>query len=115
MIFPFPDNERTGRNGCLIQDPGAGVTGNPHEPNSAHGNRNQKLCEAGRKTSSLASTAGELADDSEQLASEFEKKIGNTNVFTALKKTITLKGISQSRVKELSMPDRKKGNSPWNH
>ena len=34
MIFPFPDNERTGRNGCLIQDPGAGVTGNPHEPNS---------------------------------------------------------------------------------
>lgn len=109
------DNERTGRNGCLLQDAGAGVTGNPHEPNSAHGNRNQKMCEAVIKTSSLASAAGELANVSEQLASEFEKEIGNMNVFTALKKAINLEGISQSRVKELSMPGRKKGNFPWNH
>ena len=56
----------------------------------AHGNRNQKLCEAVRKTSSLASAAGELANVSEQLASEFEKEIGNMNVFTALKKAINL-------------------------
>ena len=48
------------------------------------------MCEAVIKTSSLASAAGELANVSEQLASEFEKEIGNMNVFTALKKAINL-------------------------
>lgn len=123
MIFPFPDNERTSSNTCVIQDdvmsikpaPGEGGMKAKPRPNSAHGNRNLKLREAVRKTSNLASAAGELANVSEQLASEFEKENGNMNVFTALKKAINLEGTSQSRVKELSMPGRKKGNFPWNH
>lgn len=117
MFFPFPDNERTGSKNCLIQPaPGtAGSNGNPLKPNSAHENRNQKLREAKKKTSDLASTAGKFADVCEQLPSEFEEDNGKMNMFSRLKKMTNLKGIYQSRVKELSMPGQKKGNFPWNH
>ena len=49
-----------------------------------------KLREGVRKTSNMASGAGELANASEQLGSKFEKENGNMNVFTALKKAINL-------------------------
>ena len=62
-----------------------------HRVCQVHGNRSQKLREAIKKTSSLASAAGKLADVSEQLVTKFEKENGNMNVFTALRKVMDLK------------------------